>query len=123
MLCLVKHVIRQYELCHEKTDLKIFVIVIPKDGLAGNPSFGMTTTKIIKINDKDLMQYLQIEYLHSSVRARNADVLGGVLDDRLLRADLRVIRVIMYCPSAANFRTRVHFVMLCFSLFQQAGTV
>ncbi len=33
---------------HEKTDLKVFVIVIPKDGLAGwdpaNPSLGMTPT-------------------------------------------------------------------------------
>ena len=27
--------------------LKVFVIVIPKEGLAGNPSFGMTTTKIL----------------------------------------------------------------------------
>ena len=37
------------ELCHEKICLKIFVIVIPKEGLAGgwgpaNPSFGMTLT-------------------------------------------------------------------------------
>ena len=33
---------------HEKTDLKVFVVVIPKDGLAGwgpaNPSLGMTPT-------------------------------------------------------------------------------
>ncbi len=65
------------ELCHEKTDLKVFVIVIPKEGLAGykvllyclhrlypvvgvilkeglvgpqpaNPSLGMTTTKTLR---------------------------------------------------------------------------
>ena len=33
---------------HEKTNLKIFVVVIPKEGLAGwgpaNPSLGMTLT-------------------------------------------------------------------------------
>ncbi len=33
---------------HEKTDLKVFVVVIPKEGLAGwgptNPSLGMTPT-------------------------------------------------------------------------------
>ncbi len=33
---------------HEKTDLNVFVVVIPKDGLAGTsstkPSFGMTLT-------------------------------------------------------------------------------
>ncbi len=36
------------ELCHEKMYLKVFVIVIPKEGLAGwgpaNPSFGKTPT-------------------------------------------------------------------------------
>ncbi len=34
--------------CHEKTDFKVFVIVMPKEGLAGwgpaNPSLGMTPT-------------------------------------------------------------------------------
>ena len=34
--------------CHEKSDLKVFVVVIPKEGLAGggstNPSVGMTPT-------------------------------------------------------------------------------
>ncbi len=41
----------KYEVRHEKTDLKVFVIVIPKEGLAGkapkspnNPSFSMTLT-------------------------------------------------------------------------------
>ena len=33
---------------HEKTDLKVFVVVITKEGLVGwgpaNPSFGMTPT-------------------------------------------------------------------------------
>ncbi len=36
-----------HELCHEKTNLKIFVVVIPKEGLVGgaaNPSFDMTPT-------------------------------------------------------------------------------
>ncbi len=39
------------ELCHAKTGLKIFVVVIPKEGLAGGPrglnnlSFGMTPTR------------------------------------------------------------------------------
>ena len=36
------------ELCDVKTGLNIFVMVIPKEGMAGNipakPSFGMTTT-------------------------------------------------------------------------------
>ena len=35
-----------YNARHEKTDLKVFVVVIPKEGLAGlgpaNPSLGMT---------------------------------------------------------------------------------
>ncbi len=57
---------KKCELCHGKSYLKIFVIVIPKEGLAGgapvppillwiwhqllpaNPSFGMTTTKILR---------------------------------------------------------------------------
>ena len=37
-----------YDMHHEKTDLKVFVDVIPKEGLAGwgptNPSLGVTTT-------------------------------------------------------------------------------
>ncbi len=37
-----------YEACHEKTDLKFFVVVIPKEDLAGTSplklSFGMTLT-------------------------------------------------------------------------------
>ena len=46
---LIKSLLLEYtqtiELCHGKTDLKIFVIVIPKEGLAGaNPSFRMTPT-------------------------------------------------------------------------------
>ncbi len=40
--------LRENWLRHEKTDLKIFVVVIPKEGLAGwgptNPSLGMTPT-------------------------------------------------------------------------------
>ncbi len=35
-------------MCHEKTNLKVFVVVIPMEGLAGwspaNPSLGMTQT-------------------------------------------------------------------------------
>ena len=38
----------QVDVRHEKTDLKVFVVVIPKEGLAGwgpaNPSLGMTPT-------------------------------------------------------------------------------
>ncbi len=37
-----------YEPCHGKTDLMVFVVVIPKEELVGgdpaNPSFGMTPT-------------------------------------------------------------------------------
>ncbi len=37
-----------FDMRHEKTDLKVFVVVIPKEGLAGrgsaNPSLGMTLT-------------------------------------------------------------------------------
>ena len=37
-----------YEICHTKTGLKIFIVVIPKEGLSGpglaKPSFGMTPT-------------------------------------------------------------------------------
>ena len=33
------------DMCHEKTDLKVFVVVIPKEGWAPiDPSFGMTLT-------------------------------------------------------------------------------
>ena len=37
-----------YDERHKKTDLKVFIVVIPKEGLAGwgpiNPSLGMTPT-------------------------------------------------------------------------------
>ena len=37
-----------FKVCHEETDLKVFVVVMPEEGLAGwgpsNPSFGMTLT-------------------------------------------------------------------------------
>ena len=37
-----------YDACHEKTDLKVFIVVMLKEGLAGwgpaNPSLGMTPT-------------------------------------------------------------------------------
>ena len=37
-----------YDARHEKTDLKVFVVIIPKEGLAGwgpaNPSLGITLT-------------------------------------------------------------------------------
>ncbi len=34
-----------FDACHEKTDLKVFVVVIPKEGWArAHPSFGMTPT-------------------------------------------------------------------------------
>ena len=37
------------DMCHEKTDLKVFVVVIPKEGWVrvaahAHPSFGMTPT-------------------------------------------------------------------------------
>ncbi len=50
VLELTDHDISKYhiEVCHEKTDLKVFVVVIPKEGLAGwgpaNPSLGMKLT-------------------------------------------------------------------------------
>ena len=41
-----------YDKRHEKRDLKVFVGVIPKEGLGGprpgNPSLGMTTTKTLR---------------------------------------------------------------------------
>ncbi len=47
------HVHRQklktFDARHKKTELKVFVVVIPKEGLAGwgptNPSLGMTPTR------------------------------------------------------------------------------
>ncbi len=49
---------------HEKTDLKVFVVVVPKEGLAGgglaNPSLGMTNT--IKYLRKILLYCLQRFY-------------------------------------------------------------
>ena len=36
---------QSYDMHHEKTDLKVFVVVIPKEGWARvHPSFGMTPT-------------------------------------------------------------------------------
>ena len=32
------------DVCHAKTDRKVFVVVIPKEGLAGPSSMGMTTS-------------------------------------------------------------------------------
>ncbi len=63
-----------YAACHEKTDLKVFVLVIPKEGLVGwgfvlvipkeglagwgpgNPSLGMTPT--IKLYSAAITDYI-----------------------------------------------------------------
>ena len=47
-----------FELCHEKKDLKIFVVVIPKEGLAGGPpnfSFSMTQTIIYNLQPSQII--------------------------------------------------------------------
>ncbi len=50
----------KYDTHHEKTDLKVFVVVIPKEGLAGwgpaNPSLGMTPT--IKYYSPAFIEYI-----------------------------------------------------------------
>ncbi len=58
---------------HGKTDLKVFVVVIPKEGLAGwsptNPSLGMTPTteyKNMQAVDQNLnIQLLRMEFYRS----------------------------------------------------------
>ncbi len=62
--------VQETDVCHKKTDLKVFVVVIPKEGLAGwgpaNPSLGMTPT-IKYYSRKTASINIEISCIHPTI--------------------------------------------------------